>query len=130
VPDKPVISIIDDDRSVRDATADLVSAMGFVVEAFERADEFLNSDRRHSTSCVIADVRMPGMTGIELHAHLIELGKPIPTILVTAFPDDKDRARALAVGVVCYLAKPFREDELLVCIQLALEPQITEARES
>src|SRR5271165_6757694 len=120
VAEKPVISIVDDDASVREGTADLIEAMGFNAEAFDGADDFLKSSRLHSTSCLIADVRMPGMTGFELHNHLVGSGNFIPTILITAFPDDRDRARALRAGVICYLAKPFNEDELLACIQFAL----------
>src|SRR5271155_1375954 len=121
VAEKPVISIVDDDASVREGAADLIKALGFNAEAFDGADDFLKSSRLHSTSCLIADVRMPGMTGFELHNHLVGSGNFIPTILITAFPDDRDRARALRAGVVCYLAKPFREDDLLACLQSALE---------
>lgn len=88
--------------------------------AFERADGLLKSKRRHNVSCVIADVQMPGMTGIELHDRLVASGEPIPTILITAFPDERARERALQAGVLCYLAKPFSEDELLVCIRSIL----------
>ena len=119
--EKPVISIVDDDTSVREGTMDLLNSMGFITEAFQRADEFLESDRRHGTSCLIADMQLPGMTGLELYDHLVGTGQIVPTILITAFPDDKDRARALRAGVSCYLAKPFGETELLACIQSALE---------
>jgi FixJ family two-component response regulator len=119
--EKPVISIVDDDPSVREGTMDLLNSMGFIAETFQRADEFLESDRRRNTSCLIADVQLPGMTGLELYDHLVGAGQVVPTILITAFPDDKDRARALRAGVSCYLAKPFSETELLACIQSALE---------
>jgi FixJ family two-component response regulator len=121
VPKKPLISIIDDDESVREGTTDLIKAMGFVAAAFQRADDFLNSHHLRSTSCLIADVRMPGMTGLELHNRLVGSGNSIPTILITAFPNDRDRARALRAGVVCYLAKPYKDDDLLACIRSALE---------
>jgi FixJ family two-component response regulator len=130
VPNKPVISIVDDDESVREGTMDLVNAMGFFAEAFESAEDFLKSDDLHVTSCLIADVRMTGMTGIELHNRLIELGHIIPTILVTAFPEDRDRARALQAGVICYLAKPFKDDDLLECVRSALEPREAGRRRS
>jgi FixJ family two-component response regulator len=120
VPTKPVISIVDDDESVREATMDLIRAMGFIAEAFEHADDFFKSDCLHSTCCLIADMRMPGMSGLELHDHLVGLGNAIPTILITAFPDDRDRDRAMQNGVMCYLTKPFDENELLACIRLAL----------
>ena len=121
MPKKPVISIVDDDNSVREGTVDLVKAMGFVAEAFPSAENFLNSKRLHNTSCLITDVRMPGMTGFELHNRLVGSGNVIPTILITAFPNDKDQARALRAGVSCYLSKPFSEDDLLACIRSALE---------
>jgi FixJ family two-component response regulator len=121
VLEKPVISIVDDDPSVREGTMDLLNSMGFIAETFQRADEFLESNRLHSTSCLIADVQLPGMTGLELYDHLVGSGQVVPTILITAFPDDNDRARALRAGVSCYLAKPFGETELLACIQSALE---------
>lgn len=121
MPKKPVISIVDDDPSVREGTMDLLNSMGFIAETFQRADDFLESDRFQSTSCLIADVQLPGMTGLELYDHLVESGKFVPTILITAFPDDEDRVRALRAGVSCYLTKPFNENELLVCIMSALE---------
>jgi FixJ family two-component response regulator len=120
VPIGPVISIVDDDESVREATMDLIRAMGFIVEAFEHADDFVKSDFLGSTCCLIADMRMPGMSGLELHERLVGLGNAIPTILITAFPDDRDRERAMQNGVMCYLTKPFDENELLACIRLAL----------
>jgi len=117
---KPVISIVDDDTSVREGTVDLIQSSGFGVEAFQGADDFLNSKHLGRTSCLIADVRMPGMTGLELHERLIQTGIPIPTILLTAYPNEKDRERALRSGVICYLAKPYKEEDLLGCIRSAL----------
>lgn len=128
--EKPVISIVDDDPSVREGTMDLLRSMGFIAETFQRADDFLQSDRRNSTSCLIADVQLPGMNGLELYDHLVGSGNVVPTILITAFPDDEDRARALWAGVSSYLAKPFNENELLVCIMSALECRQGQARES
>ncbi len=121
MPKKPVISIVDDDASVREGTMDLIKAMGFIAEAFQRAEDFLKSNRLHRTSCLIADVRMPVMTGLEPHRRLVRSGNVIPTILITAHADDGDRARALRAGVICYLAKPFNQDDLLACIHTALE---------
>jgi FixJ family two-component response regulator len=118
---KTHISIVDDDPSVREGLMDLLRSMGFVAEAFERAIDFLDSDRLHSTSCLIADVQMPGMTGLELNDRLIELDNIIPTILITAFPNARDMARAQRAGVNCYLTKPFTESQLLDCIHEALE---------
>lgn len=118
-----VISIIDDDSSVREGTMDLLGSLGFIVVAFERADEFLQFNRLYSTCCLISDVQLPGMTGFELYEHLVDSGRAVPTILITAFPDDQDRARALQAGVIGYLAKPFNEKELIACIWSALDRQ-------
>jgi len=115
-----VIAIVDDDESVREALTSLIRSMGYAAVAFECAEDLLKSKRRRSVSCVIADVQMPGMTGIELHDRLVASGEPIPTILITAFPDERARERALQAGVIGYLAKPFSEDELLVCIRSSL----------
>jgi FixJ family two-component response regulator len=130
VPKKPVISIVDDDPSVRESTMDMLNSMGFVTETFQCADDFLESNRLDGTSCLITDVQLPGMTGLELYDHLVRSGKVVPTILITAFPDDRDRARALQAGVFCYLTKPFGENELLACIRLALERRHGDARGS
>jgi FixJ family two-component response regulator len=91
--------------------------------AFEGAEHLLKSRRRRSLSCMIADVQMPGMTGLELHDRLVASGEPIPTILITAFPDERSRERALQAGVIGYLSKPFSEDELLACISLTSAPR-------
>src|SRR5262245_30419932 len=112
----PVVSIVDDDQSVRDGIVDLVTAMGFDAEPFECAEDFLHSSRVDGTSCLITDMRMTGMTGLELHERLVAAGKSIPTIVITAFPKDADRMRAEQAGVVCYLAKPCEEDQLVACI--------------
>jgi len=120
VPNKTLISIVDDDQSVREATKGLMNSLGFTAEAFSSASDFLTSRHLRRTACLIADVNMPGMTGPELHDHLMTLGNMIPTILITAYPDDNVRARALAAGVICYLKKPFDEDDLVGCIRSAL----------
>jgi FixJ family two-component response regulator len=116
-----VISIVDDDASVREATIDLMAALGFTTQAFPCAEDFLKSDWLHRTSCLIADVQMPGMSGLELHNRLVSSGNSIPTVLITAYPDDRIRIRALQAGVIGYLTKPFTDDELLDCIRSALE---------
>jgi FixJ family two-component response regulator len=115
-----MVTIVDDDQSVRDSIVDLIGAMGFDAEAFERAEDFLNSARVETTSCLITDMRMPGMTGLDLLDRLVASGRAIPTIVITAFPQDADRARAVQAGVVCYLAKPVDEGELAACIRSAL----------
>jgi FixJ family two-component response regulator len=122
------ISIVDDDQSVRDGIVDLIRARGFDAEAFERAEHFLQSSRLQHTSCLITDARMPGMSGLELYDRLLASGRPIPTIVITAFPRDADRARALGAGVLCYLAKPVDEDELIACIKSAVASVSTRRR--
>ena len=122
MPKKPIISIVDDDEWVRESTVDLVTATGFTAVAFPSATDFLNSGRLGDTRCLIADVQMPGMTGIELHDRLAESGYMIATILITAYPDDRDRARALEAGVIRYLSKPFDYHDLFTCIRRAFEP--------
>jgi FixJ family two-component response regulator len=112
----PVISIIDDDASVREGTMDLFESMGFITAAFPCAADFLSSDHLHDTSCLIADVQMPAMTGFELHNRLVGSGNIIPTVLITAYPDDEDQARAMQAGVLCYLAKPLNCNDLLVSV--------------
>ena len=118
---KAVISIIDDDESVRESTADLIKAMGFIAKTHTTAEDFLKSNHVHSTSCVIADMRMPGISGLELHTRLRRSGNAIRTILVTAFPNEQDRASGLRAGVTCYLAKPFNEQDLVACVRAAIE---------
>ena len=121
LPAKTLISVVDDDDDVREALAGLMKSRGFTVEAFSSAVDFLASPNLRNTSCLIADVHMPRVTGIELHRRLVESGYAIPTILITAYPDDSVRARALADGIICYLTKPCDEDALLGCVWSALE---------
>jgi FixJ family two-component response regulator len=120
LPSTAAIAIVDDDRSVREALTSLVRSLGYVAMAFECAEDLLKSRRRRRLSCVIADVQMPGMTGLELYDRLVASGEPIPTILITAFPDERARKRALQAGVVGYLTKPFSEDDLLACVRSTL----------
>jgi FixJ family two-component response regulator len=117
----PMISIVDDDRAVREGLTDLIKSMGFEAESYSSASDFLKSADRRITSCLIADVQMPEMTGLELHDRQVKLGDNIPTILITAFPNDRDRKWAARSGVICYLAKPFNDDDLFACIRCALE---------
>ena len=117
---KPLISIIDDDESMREAIKGLMRSLGYRVEAVASAQEFLSSRSVLRTACVIADMQMPGMTGLDLYQRLSTSGEPVPTILITAYPDDGVRERALAAGVVGYLSKPFEEDDLLACVRSAL----------
>jgi FixJ family two-component response regulator len=120
VAEAPIISVIDDDPSVRTATARLLRSMGFSVYAFASAQEFLSSPQLRQTSCVIADVQMPGMTGVELQDYLIAHDHSMPVIFITAFPHDRVRERAINAGAVCFLSKPFDEARLLECVEQAL----------
>jgi FixJ family two-component response regulator len=124
MPIKPAIAVIDDDEAARKGTTDLLRSLGFIAKAFPCGDDFLKSERLRITSCLIADLQMPGMSGLELYGRLVALGHPIPTILTTAFPDERVRARALNVGVTGYLTKPFGERELLDCIDLTLKQTV------
>ncbi len=117
---KPLISIVDDDESMREAVKGLMRSLGYRAEALASAQEFLSSRHVRRTSCLIADMQMPGMTGLELYQRLSTSAKPIPTVLITAYPDDGVRERALSAGVVGYLSKPFEEDDLIACIRSAL----------
>ena len=121
MPKASLVSVVDDDQFFRESMRRLMRSLGYAVEVFASAAEFLASARLVDTACLIADVQMPVMTGIELQRHLIEAGYTIPTILVTAYPDDVDRARALNDGVVCYLRKPVDEQHLIRCLHAALE---------
>jgi FixJ family two-component response regulator len=116
----PVITIIDDDASVRVATNRFVRSLGYITHAFASADEFLRSPQVNATSCLIADVHMPGMDGVELQSHLRALGSRLPIIFITAFPDERIRARALAGGAVGLLTKPFDVATLIKCLDVAL----------
>ena len=115
-----LVSVVEDDRFFRDSMGRLMRSLGYSVEAFPSAADFLASPRLAQTACLIADVHMPAMTGIELYRHLIDAGRAIPTILVTAYPNEADRARALNDGVVCYLRKPVDEQNLVQCLRAAL----------
>ena len=121
-PANPLISIVDDDEESREALTLLTRSLGFKVDAFASAAEFLAAPALAQTACLIADINMPGMTGVELHRQLMTTGHPIPTILITAYPDDSVRDRALDAGVVAYLSKPCAETTLLGCVRAALVP--------
>lgn len=117
----PVISIVDDDRSVRAATYNLVRSLGYTVHTFASAEEFLRSPHLKDTSCVIADVQMPAMSGVELQAHLLAKGRRVPFIFITAFAVESARAQALKAGATCFLTKPFDGEALVKCLDAALE---------
>jgi FixJ family two-component response regulator len=116
----PLISIVDDDESMREATKGLVRSLGYEAATFSSAEDFLQSDSVDSTSCLIADVQMPGLSGIDLKRRLIDRGTEMPTIFITAFPGDPTRALAMKAGAVGYLGKPFSEESLVRCLDSAL----------
>jgi FixJ family two-component response regulator len=122
MPKASLISVVEDDRFFRESMRRLMRSLGYSVEAFPTAADFLASPRLAETACLIADVHMPGMTGLELHRRLVETGYAIPTILVTAYPDEDVKARALKDGIVCYLRKPVDQEHLLRCVHAALRP--------
>ena len=115
-----LIAVVDDDASAREATAGLVKAFGYMVAVFGCGRGFLRSSERASTACLIADMQMPRMSGLELFIALAAAGRPIPTILTTAYPDDATRRRALQAGVVAFLAKPVDSELLLTCLRNAV----------
>ena len=117
----PVISVIDDDASVRAAINNLVRSLGYTVYMFPSAEAFLQSEQLNSTWCVIADVRMPAMSGIELQSRLRAQGSRLPFVFVTAVLEPSACARALKDGAICFLTKPFDEDILISCLGKAVE---------
>jgi len=116
----PVISIIDDDASIRVATNSLVRSLGYAVHSFASAEEFLESTHINDSSCVIADVQMPGMSGVELQSLMAARGVDVPFIFITAFPDETIRARALKAGAIGFLTKPFDGQILVNCLCAAV----------
>jgi FixJ family two-component response regulator len=115
-----LVSIVEDDQFFRESMRMLMESLGHSVEAFSSAADFLASPRLGETACLIADVQMPAMTGIELYRRLVETGHAIPTILVTAYPDDEACARVLKEGVIGYLRKPVDDELLKRCLCAAL----------
>lgn len=120
MPKDSLISIVDDDQSFRDSMRRLIKSLGYTVAGFSSAAEFLASPRLAVTHCLVADIHMPDMTGVELYGHLVRNGLKIPTILVTAYPDDVDQRRMLSEGVECYLRKPLEEAALIACLRSAV----------
>jgi FixJ family two-component response regulator len=115
-----VISIVDDDASVRAAAVRLFRSLGFSAHAFASAQEFLSSPQLGETSCLIADIQMPGMSGFELQEYLNGHGYRTPIIFITAFPEDRARDRVMRAGAAGFFGKPFDEPRLLECVQLAM----------
>ena len=119
---KPVlISVVEDDEPFRESMRTLMTALGYTVEAFSSASDFMKSPLVAATACLVTDVQMPGISGLELHRRLVDAGHAIPTIIVTAYPDEMSRNRALKSGVVCYLSKPIDDEQLERCLRSALE---------
>jgi FixJ family two-component response regulator len=116
-----MIAIVDDDESVREATKSLVRSLGYQAATFGSAEEFLGSTQLKSASCLITDVRMPGMSGVELQDRLIADGRNMPTVFISAFSDERVRQKVLESGAIGYLRKPFEEDRLIECIDTALK---------
>jgi FixJ family two-component response regulator len=118
--ERSLISVVDDDQAFRDSMRRLLKSLGYTVAVFPSAAEFLASPKLRSTACLVADIHMPATTGVDLYRQLIDTGHAIPTILVTAFPNDEVRKRMLRLGVECYLQKPFEEAALIGCLSSAL----------
>ncbi len=117
----PLISIVDDDDSLRNSLDNLIRSVGFRAQGFPSAEALLSSNQLHDTACVILDVRLPGMNGLELQRRIAAANWRIPIIFITSHADGDARARALEAGAVDYLYKPFREEELLNAIDAALK---------
>lgn len=115
-----IVSIVDDDESVREATEGLVRSLGYSVATFSSAEEFLSWDRLEETSCVITDVQMPGLSGVELQQYLKARGRCPPMIFVTAYPEARIRDRVLEAGAVDFLSKPYTEDQLIGSLSAAV----------
>ena len=118
-----IVMIVDDDESIRRAARRLIKSYGFPVETFASAEDFLSSGRLHETACLVLDVQMPGLNGLELQSRLITDGHRVPIIFITAFDDENARAQALKAGALGYLVKPFEEADLLTAINVALRRQ-------
>jgi len=120
----PLISVVDDDDSVRESLQGLIRSVGFGVQVFTSAEEFLHSDYLHQTHCLILDVRMPGMNGLELQRQLVATRCEIPVIFITAHGSEAARTQALKNGAVDYLCKPFSEEALLNAIRVTLSLEV------
>ena len=118
---KQIIAIVDDDDAVREATGSLVRSLGYSASMFVSADEFLKSDQVNNTSCLISDVRMPGLSGLDMQDRLIARGHSFPIIFITGHPDDIARTRAMKAGAAAFLSKPIREEHLIGCLNETLK---------
>jgi FixJ family two-component response regulator len=118
---KPLIVVVDDDQSVREALENLMNSVGYEVKLFASAEEFLDSDTPIQTDCAVLDVRLPGMSGLELQRRLSADGQSIPVIIITAQGDDKSQDEAVAAGASAFLKKPVKEEVLLAALESTLE---------
>jgi FixJ family two-component response regulator len=116
-----MIAIVDDDRGAREGLETLLRSLGYKATTFVSAEDFLSSEKLHSTSCVITDLHMPGLSGLDMHDRLIAEGHRIPVIVITARPDDRAQLRAMQNGAICFLRKPFEHDEFVACLETALK---------
>lgn len=123
--EKSIVCVVDDDFSIRDSTQRLIRSFGFTAEAFASAEEFESAGYLEETACLILDVQMPGISGIELQRQLASRGREIPIIFITAYEDDVVRAQAIREGAVAFLIKPFSEEVLLDAINMAFQSQMT-----
>ena len=121
MPRVPLFSIVDDDDALRNSLDDLIRSIGFRTQGFPSAEAFLSSNQARDTVCLLLDVRMPGMNGLDLQRQIVAANWRIPIIFITSHADDDARARALDAGAVAFLYKPFREEELLSAIDAALK---------
>jgi FixJ family two-component response regulator len=121
MPGVPLISIVDDDDALRNSLDDLIQSLGFRTQGFPSAEAFLSSTQARDTACLILDVRMPGMNGLDLQRQIVATKWTVPIIFITSHADDDARGRALQTGAVAFLYKPFREQELLNAIDAALK---------
>ncbi len=117
----PMISIVDDDDALRHSLDDLIRSIGFRTQGFASAEAFLNSTELHSTACLILDVRMPGVNGLDVQRNIIAAKLRIPIIFITAHADSDAREKAMKAGAVAFLSKPFREQDLIAAISVALK---------
>jgi len=119
--EKKMVAVIEDDESYRTAVQRLLKSAGLSVQSFDSAEAFLNSGRQYETGCLITDIRMPGMSGLELQSKLNADRCPIPTIFITAHGDEKMRMQAMRGGAVEFLTKPFNGEALLESVRVALK---------
>lgn len=124
---KSLIAVVDDDQSVREGLENLINSVGLEVKLFASAEDFLNSDTPLQTDCAIVDVRLPGISGLELQHRLAADGQSIPVIIITAQGDDKTQDEAVAAGAIAFLKKPFRDEVLLTALESALNRNKSES---